>query len=313
MRVQILDFDGSLLEQEGLRARGSPKVYALRGWGPRIRLACSVRRFQRFEHSLAVALGNRAESTPALTFYGSGDFHHVSLALVRRVRASCNLLVLDNHPDWMRGVPFLHCGTWLNHAARLPQVRRVFHVGGDVDFDNYFRWLAPWDLIRSGKIVVIPATRRYRRGRWQGINHTPLRAAAEIEAGAERVRQVLQPYREELRRWPLYVSMDKDVLMSAHAPVNWDSGRLTLAEAQTVLRTVLPAAEGGLVGMDVVGDWSAVRVAGLFRRFLHWAEHPRLALTPADAAHGNERTNLALLATVDEAAARAGRPYLNAG
>ena len=92
---------------------------------------------------------------PTLTFYGSGDFHHVSLALVRRRRAPFNLLVLDNHPDWMRGVPFLHCGTWLYHAARLPQVRRIFHVGGDVDFDNVYRWLAPWPLLHAGKIVTL--------------------------------------------------------------------------------------------------------------------------------------------------------------
>src|SRR5205823_6657374 len=112
----------------------------------------------------------------AITFCGSGDFHHVSLALVRRLAGPFNLLVVDNHPDWMRGIPLLHCGTWLYHAARLPQLRRVFHAGGDVDFDNYYRWLAPWPLLRADKVRVFPARRPFRRGPWARVANEPLRA-----------------------------------------------------------------------------------------------------------------------------------------
>ena len=60
-----------------------------------------------------------------------------------------NLLVLDKHPDWMRGIPFLHCGTWLHHALQLPTLNRVIHCGGDLDFDNAYRWLAPWREIKD--------------------------------------------------------------------------------------------------------------------------------------------------------------------
>src|SRR5207245_2357963 len=121
--------------------------------------------------ALAGALGVAHDAAPSLTFVGSGDFHHVSLALVRRQPGPINLLVLDNHPDWMRGVPVLHCGTWLSHAVRLPQVRTVFHVGGEVDFDNAYSWLAPWPELRSGKIVVLPAVRRFRGARWGRVRH----------------------------------------------------------------------------------------------------------------------------------------------
>jgi hypothetical protein len=47
--------------------------------------------------------------------------------------------------------------------------------------------------------------------------------------------------------------------------------------------------------MDVVGDWSPVHVRGLFRRTLHWAEHPRVQPDPHEAAARNERLNLAIL------------------
>src|SRR5262249_42713429 len=149
---------------------------------------------------------------PAVTFYGSGDFHHVSLALIALQRQPLNLLVLDNHPDWMRGVPFLHCGTWLYHAAQLHQVVRIFHVGGEVDFDNYYQWMAPWNFLHSGKIVVIPAIRAFERSAWKSIKHEPLRASPESECDIDRLHNLINPYRSELAAFPLYISLDKDVM-----------------------------------------------------------------------------------------------------
>src|SRR5262249_38384964 len=142
-------------------------------WGPRVRLACAFRTFHRFRRWLGEALPT---DDPGVTLYGSGDFHHVTLALLERVRGPFNLLALDNHPDWMRGIPFLHCGTWLWHALRLPALRRVFHCGGEADFDNAYRWLAPWSEIRAGRVVVFPARRRFRRGGWAGVEVRPLQA-----------------------------------------------------------------------------------------------------------------------------------------
>jgi hypothetical protein len=301
MRVRVLDLDGGVTRQDRLLNFAGPDVLPLRPWGPRLRLACSFGRFRRFESDLAGLAGCDAEPDPCLTFVGSGDFHHVSLALVRRLAVPCNLLILDNHPDWMRGIPFLHCGTWVRHAARLPHVRHVFHVGGNVDFDNGFRWLAPWDDLRSGKITVLPSVRRYEKGRWPAIPHQPLRLRPKELATRERIDECLQPFRFELARWPLYVSLDKDVMTVDDAVVNWDSGHLTAAEVMELLDAFLVAAKGNLAGMDVVGDWSPVRVRGLLRQFLHFTEHPPLTVDPEKANRVNEDLNLAILAATAQA------------
>src|SRR5262249_21267097 len=140
VQVRILDLDGSLPAQTRL-GRFQPSILPARHWGPYLRLAVRFGAFCAFER----VLGHWLQARPAaavVALIGSGDFHHVTLALLRRLKTPFNLLVLDNHPDWMRGVPVLHCGTWLHHAARLPHVRTIFHVGGDVDFDNAWRWLA---------------------------------------------------------------------------------------------------------------------------------------------------------------------------
>jgi hypothetical protein len=297
MDLRILDLDGSVTAQRRLLRHG-PAVHPAGDWGPRIRLACSFARFRRFERDLADRLGTPNDDAPPLTLYGSGDFHHVSLALVRRLTRPFNLLVVDNHPDWMTKLPFLHCGTWLYHASRLPLVRNVYHVGGDVDFDNGFRWLAPWRQLRAGQITVFPAVRRYGGAGWDRVKHEPLRPAPHERLTPSRLEALLDPHRADLERWPLYVSLDKDVMRATDAVVNWDSGHLDLQEVETVLDGFRDAARDRLAGMDIVGDWSPVRVQGLFRQLFHWTEHPALAVTLSAARRCNERTNEMLLAAV---------------
>lgn len=297
MDIQILDLDGSVPLQQTLVSRFRAQVLDARTWGPRVRLGCGFEEFRRFEQALATLLG-RAANGPTIICYGSGDFHHVSLALLRRLTEPFNLLVFDNHPDWMRRVPLIHCGSWLYHAAQLPTVQRVFHVGGDVDFDNYYRWLAPWQLLRDGRITIFPARRRFQRGPWRQLTHEPLRPGPLTRLTAERIEQLLRTYQAELARWPLYISVDKDVLTEWEAVVNWDSGHLDLKEVRLVLDAFLRAAQGRLVGMDLLGDWSPVQLRGPLRYFLHLTEHPRLEIEAGDATQRNEWTNLALLETV---------------
>jgi hypothetical protein len=302
MHVHILDLDGSICRQQELLARHEPTRSDLRDWGPSLRLGCGFGRFRRFEKVVAASMPPACRPSvldePTVTLYGSGDFHHVSLALVRRLAEPYNLLVLDNHPDWMRGIPFLHCGTWVYHAARYPLVQRIFHLGGDVDFDNHYAWLAPWPDLLSGKITVLPSVRRFRGRYWGAIPHSPLRAEAAVPATADRLAELLEPFRDELSRRPLYVSLDKDVMGQSDAVVNWDSGHLQLAEVENILAILMDLTGGNLAGMDIVGDWSPVRVQGMFRQTLHLTEHPSLTIDPDRATEENERTNLALLRVV---------------
>jgi len=197
MNLRVLDLDGSIPLQDELTACHRPALIPLRPWGPCIRLACGFGQFRQFEHALAEALGSASDEPGTVTWYGSGDFHHVSLALLRRQPRPFNLLVLDNHPDWMRGVPLLHCGTWLAHAGRLPALHRVFHVGGEVDFDNYYRWMAPWRWLREGKITVLPALRRFRRGRWAQVASRPLREQTS-PLSPEHLDELLAPFHDDL-------------------------------------------------------------------------------------------------------------------
>jgi len=297
MDARLLDLDGSILAQQDFTRQCGSKVVPLQDWGQRIRLASSFSGFRRFERECCKRLPDGC-NIPRLLFYGSGDFHHVTLALLRRLHEPFNLLVLDKHPDWMRGVPVLHCGTWLYHALRLPRLQRVFHLGGDLDFDNWFRLLAPWRQLRDGKIVVYPAVRRFVRGRWRHVPNEPLRESAESLLDERRLDAILGNLRTDLARHPLYISLDKDVMQARDAIVNWDSGHLELSEVCTILAWFLAACGDSLAGMDILGDWSPVRVQGRLRRALHVTEHPALDVDPAEAMRRNAQVNCTLLQTV---------------
>jgi arginase family enzyme len=298
MQTRVLDLDGGVVRQAQLLRQSGAAILRLQDWGRSLRIACRHGAMASFEKQLTQLAGSPHDVRSFLTFLGSGDFHHVSLALLRRLPGPFNLLVIDNHPDWMRGIPFLHCGTWLYHAARLPNVQQIFHVGGAVDFDNAYRWLAPWSMIRSGKIVVAPARHCFQGRSWDRIKHQPLRRRPDEPVEHDSLAHWLDPYRAELGARPLYISLDKDVLTESEAVVNWDSGHLTAVEVMAILSAFISAADGELAGMDVVGDWSPVQLRGWTRRFLHWTEHPALAIDAREATRRNEALNLRLLECV---------------
>jgi hypothetical protein len=290
--LRVLDLDGSLPPQFPLRDGESTPVADLRSWGPRIRMACGIRASAAFANAVADRLGR--EPRPRLTLFGSGDFHHVTLALLQQVSGPFNLLVLDKHPDWVRGVPFLHCGTWLARALRFPNLGRVFHVGGDLDFDNHYAPFAPWRELRSGRVRVIPARRRFNGFGWNCVPHEPLLPDSN-EPLADRVSRLIEPDRRDLEARPLYVTIDKDVLIADQAAVNWDSGYLRLDDLLAVLDAFGRAAGGRFAGADLLGDWSPVRMSGWGRRLLDLTEHPLLAVQPGDASEVNRRTNRAII------------------
>ncbi|WP_165222759.1 hypothetical protein [Aquisphaera insulae] len=291
MRLQLLDLDGGVELPNVVGTDSSPgTVIPARDWGPRLRLAVNFAAFDRFSGWLDKQI---PEDNPTVTAYGSGDFHHVTLALLRRIRGPFNLLILDKHPDWMRGIPFLHCGTWVRHALRLPGLNRVFHCGGDLDFDNAYRHLAPWRDLESGRIVVLPARRRFVRGRWKRIEHGPLLVREGLDPDQLALR--LDPLRTDLARFPLYVSIDKDVLRAEDAAVNWDSGYLRIDQATAVLRAFLDAASGRLAGADLLGDWSPVILDTTLNRLCDRLDHPSPQHDPREAARRNETANRAFL------------------
>ena len=269
-RALVLDLDGSVAPLEGA------ETIPLREREEELRFACRLSALDR--------LPPFAEAR--LVFLGSGDFHHLTYALLSRVGLPMEVVVLDNHPDNMR-YPFgIHCGSWVAHAARLPFVSRI-HVAGicspDVEgaraLENHLRPL------RSGKVVYWCIRRDLGALR---------RLGARASRSFDSIPDMLDALGGELSGRPVYLSIDKDVLAGDAVQTNWDQGVMRLPELESAIGLV----KNNLIAADVTGDVSAYRYGSRFKRLLsaldRQPEIPAQSLASWREAH--RRLNLRLLA-----------------
>jgi hypothetical protein len=252
----VLDMDGSV------GALPDALVLPMGHWQERIRFGCGMRVYREFAHALDDALAV-AHGT---VFMGSGDFHHLSYALIARLRPDrmIKVVVLDNHPDNMR-FPFgIHCGSWVRRVAALPWVGHVDVLGitsGDVAiahaWENYFTPLLRGKLTNWCVGVDVQWAKR-------------LGLAARF-LWFESVPDLIDCFAESRRRDPVptYVTIDKDVLSKAVAYTNWDQGVMNEAE----MFDIIGLFGGSLVGSDVTGDVSTYRYRAKWKRWMSAMDH----------------------------------------
>eukprot|EP00211_Chloroparvula_japonica_P006815 CAMPEP_0119121856 /NCGR_PEP_ID=MMETSP1310-20130426/2289_1 /TAXON_ID=464262 /ORGANISM="Genus nov. species nov., Strain RCC2339" /LENGTH=410 /DNA_ID=CAMNT_0007111437 /DNA_START=37 /DNA_END=1265 /DNA_ORIENTATION=+ len=302
IRMRVLNLDGAMLRQSSLLEKYRAKVYDVSEVGPHVRMGCGYEHYKWLESRMTKSFGCEIDGKDReclVTFYGSNDFHHVALALIRRIRQPVNMVLFDTHPDWLVNPFGQHCGSWYNLVMDLPTVQQGFHFGacsGEFE-DEVLMHVSPWNHIESGKLRVFPTSNMLQAGRWQNVETPTLRPpGCTRNLTIERARVLLKPYREVLASFPLYITLDKDCMGRWYCLQNWNSGDLTLTEVCIIIEVLVEYAEGRLLGIDVTGDWSGVDVRGWMREILHEQQHDeeqnKIDCKIADAV--NERTNLLL-------------------
>ena len=290
-RPRLLDIDGSLRLQHTFCAQSSAQFQALESRGPNLRYICRRQTRQSFERALSSTERNR------LTFYGSGDFHHLTFSLLKFHREPMSVVVFDQHPDWDITSPFPCCGTWVNDALRLPHIERVVVIGaGSEDLGGVQLWRGNRAALASGRLEIFPATLDHSL--WPGSKKQL--ACGTRQSGRMRWKTVEQVgmnalIEDVLARLPskrLYISVDKDCLRAENARSNWDEGELELREVCSAIETLRANCE--LVGADVTGEWSAPRLDNPLVAAISRADHPRSSPPTREELSRNEHTNLAL-------------------
>jgi arginase family enzyme len=262
----VLDLDGSTGVPDGaLRL-------AMQDWQPRLRFGCGLRVLRAFERHLDALLP--AEYGTVLM--GSGDFHHLSLPLVKRVaeqgQRPLRLVVIDNHPDNMRYLFGVHCGSWVRRVAMLPQVSHVHVVGitsSDIGrghaWENYLRPLL------AGKLSYWSIGVDTRWSRMLGLQHAfrQFDNAALLTAA---VCEMLAAHPEDS-----YLSIDKDAFSPDVVRTNWDQGQLQ--EAQVM--QMIDALNGRMIASDITGDVSEYHHTSAWKRWLSAGDEQTLTIAPA--------------------------------
>jgi hypothetical protein len=256
----VLDLDRSVGPLAGER-----RLALADDWQEAIRFGCGMPRMRAFRAMLDARMPAFADH--GTVFLGSGDFHHLSWPLVLRCIAAqgftaarpLRIVVLDNHPDNMR-FPFgIHCGSWVRHAALLPQVAHIHVAGitsGDIGpghaWENY---LAP---LRRGKLSYWSIGADTRWARVLGLGH----AFHDFSDGDALVAALCAQLAADPR--PTYLSIDKDAFAPDVVRTNWDQGVLRAGHADAVIG----ALRGRVVGSDVTGEVSSYRYRTAWKRWL---------------------------------------------
>lgn len=303
MRLRLLDLDGSLPDQAAFRpliAQARAQVIDLRAGERAYRLWATRYAMARLTHWLERAASPPGDD-PLVTFYGSGDYHHLTTAFLRAVTRPVTVLHFDNHPDWCRYPPTHNCGGWVSRALNLRHVARVITLGPCSN-----------DLVRpqlqGGNLAALEAG-RLELYPWR---HAPSRVWGHVGDGPDR-RQVGGHlvwreladapwdgfWQDLLHRLPtrdVWITIDKDVLAPQDAATNWDQGEMPLERLLDAVRKIAEACR--VVGIDICGEYSPPRFGNPAKWLAARLDRADMPPPAADVLPRNEHTNAALLNTL---------------
>ena len=303
--LNILDLDHSLTSQTPIMQRltdGRATRLDLLELGPQLRLWSTERNYRRFAQRLQQR-PRRQALRPEIFFIGSGDYHHLTPALLADLPEPVTLIHFDNHPDWVRFAPRRHCGSWVNRALKLPNIKRIVTLGPcSDDLQNPQFKGGNLGALRRGDLQLFP---------WQ---HPPTKVWGRIGDGAghEQHENLLHWRNLADQDWPIFlaelicslpteaiwITLDKDVLASEDAATNWDQGGMRLTHLLQAIRAL--AASKRVLGIDVCGEFARAPHRNLLKRWEARSDQPAPERWSESDLLRNSTTNEALIALFEE-------------
>lgn len=305
-KIRILNFDDSVIKQRGLLEKYENIILDLRDMEEPVRhwMSAKVRK--------EIAGRIPATAQNAITFLGSGDFHHISEILINALAGPMSVIVFDFHPDWDTSPPRFGCGSWLNQVLRMKNVSKVILIGvssDDISSKN----------INSGNLASLSGNRveiyPYAHGPSKTFlkkipDNISIKAVRGVffntiywqELRNKNLQGFFQQLLERLPSKRVYVSIDKDCLAYDSALTNWEEGNFSLDQLLLMLKLIKERLD--IIGLDITGDYSKIHFSGICKKFFSYLDHPRdakpLLMPKGTITALNEKTNLRILELLTE-------------
>lgn len=263
----ILDLDDSVVSP--------PYAYRIKPdehWREKIRFGCTKKQFQDFWTEIKNQLLHADQLGTVMM--GSGDFHHLSFGLIQHyfktkaMTSPVRLIVLDNHPDNMRFPWGIHCGSWVRHVAKLPQISHIHVVGiTSKDIGTQHAWENYLTPIIRNKLTYWSVGVDVNWAKWLGLGH----AFKSFEHHTELCETFCDFIQKQPE--PTYLSIDKDVFSESVVLTNWDQGHFTEIEVQRIIAQC----KGSLIGSDITGEVSEWLYNTKWKQWLSAVDNQQLA------------------------------------
>ena len=300
--VRILNFDNSLIKQKLLLKKCQPTIIDLTKIGPSCRIWLNKKDSKEIKNILGPELKN------AITFLGSGDFHHVSGLLLEQFEEPLTVIVFDHHPDWDILPPRLGYGSWVSYILRRRNIKKIILLGvSSEDISSRSIQTGNLSSLRGGRVEIYPYIHQptFVLGKKGAENNISVKLQRRLfyqkiywsELKDMDLTHFFFDVRKRIETKQVYVSIDKDCLTSRYSLTNWEEGCFELNQMLLLLGLIMKNLD--VVGVDVVGDYSLPKIKGRIKDFLYHTDHPRdfsaRCKSESEINSINEQTNLKIL------------------
>lgn len=161
-----------------------------------------------------------------LHFIDSGNFHYVSEFWLEKLNEEFILVVFDHHSDMLKPLfgDILSCGSWiLNALEHNHYLQKVVLIG-----------------IAKEQVALIDQKYQDKIIYFTNLDLGDLKNWYDVS--------IL------LEQYPIYISIDKDVLSSNQVVTDWQQGEMYLLELKLFLADLIK--QGHVLGIDVCGECS---------------------------------------------------------
>lgn len=178
------------------------------------------------DEEAAREIQRRMRSYPVdmLHWIDGGNYHYISRFWTDRIETDFDLIVFDNHTDMQQSAfgDILSCGSWIRSVIeRNKRLQKVLLLGVRADY------AASLDGDVTERVNCITTE----------------------ELQEKKGREKLQ---ESLGRYPVYLSIDKDVLDPKVLRTDWDQGSMSYVLLETLLQQIIDGTN--IIGADICGE-----------------------------------------------------------
>lgn len=165
--------------------------------------------------------------TAGINFLGSGNYHYMTYVLMQKIDKPFTLILFDHHTDMKPSMfeGLLSCGCWVKRA---------------LDENKYLKQVI---IIGASEKLVDSIEDKYK-------DRVFCYSEQDIEHDLS-----WTSFLKKTIRYPIYISVDKDVIDNYEVKTNWDQGSLTLKEMIEIFEYLKNNNE--VIGIDVCGECSS--------------------------------------------------------
>ncbi|WP_294377860.1 arginase family protein [uncultured Clostridium sp.] len=155
-----------------------------------------------------------------LHFIDSGNYHYVSKFWIEKIERDFNLIVFDHHSDMQQPMfgNILSCGSWIMDSLESNiHLKKVILVGVGDEEKKFI------NKKYEDRIICVD-------------------------------RENFNILDCEVKKYPIYISIDKDVLSEKVINTNWNQGDMNVIELEDILHKIIKNEE--VIGIDICGECS---------------------------------------------------------